>query len=373
MLLVVSCTQEVAPKNEDNGLVEAKLNVAFGKAINIAPENQDASIYYYYTLTPMWGALDSGFRYGEGTYTLGTGTYSSAPDGIITTSVTPGLWKIEVKGYLEQIGPDPTAKHVLYGVTKSYINKDENNIVVYVAPVTDESNEGGLSIRLEMEDLEENGAVTKVQYSIDGESTKHDLKQVDDDGQKLYVHDYITENNLELAAGFHTITFSLTNVYKGGVTRSFLIIPGQTVSITGSIYPSKFENESASINILSLGNGSLSISKVVTEGDNSASFEEGLAKGAKYTVTANGFSTINSVDGVYTVKSSSCEWYWGSEKNPVNTISSSSTTATLTTPSEPGVYALSCIAKCTIQFTLGDSNVEYTLIGEAVKQDILVE
>lgn len=373
MLLVVSCTQEVAPKNEDNGLVEAKLNVAFGKEINIAPENQNASIYYYYTLTPMWGALDDGVRYGEGTYTLGTGTYSSTPNEIITTSVTPGLWKIEVKGYLEQIGPDSTAKHVLYGVTKSYINKDTNNIVVYVAPVTDESNEGGLSIRLEMEDLEENGAVTTVQYSIDGESTKFDLKKVDDDGQKLYVHDYITENDLELAAGFHTITFSLTNDYKGGVTRSFLIIPGQTVSITGSIYPSKFENESASISILSLGTGMLEISTVATDQSHSAPVTGNLAKGTQYNVNAVNFTIPENHVG-YEVKNISYEWFWGSEKDSeTDTITSSTTTATLTTPTDPGYYALSCIAKCTIHYEVGDSVFDYNLIGEAVKQDILVK
>ena len=57
MLLVVSCTQEVAPKNE---LVEVKLSTVFGRDIEITGGTKTDSLKYKYTMTPNWIHWESG-------------------------------------------------------------------------------------------------------------------------------------------------------------------------------------------------------------------------------------------------------------------------------------------------------------------------
>ena len=107
MLLVVSCSQEVAPKADvDNGLVEAKIGVGISSrdiAINAADGNTN-DITYKYTLEPMWQELENGTPIvGKVTSEteLGKGNLS---EGLTTTNtnklVTPGLWKVTVFGYV---------------------------------------------------------------------------------------------------------------------------------------------------------------------------------------------------------------------------------------------------------------------------------
>lgn len=92
MLMVVSCTQEVAPKND--GLVEAKLNVAYSRDLSVTGDTNTSDIRLTYTMSPKWSVGDASEQiYGAKT--------SETPftDNVSIGYVTPGLWEVKVFAY----------------------------------------------------------------------------------------------------------------------------------------------------------------------------------------------------------------------------------------------------------------------------------
>ena len=93
MLMVVSCTQEIAPVN--NELVEARLGLAYGKDVTVNTAD-GAVITYTYALEPQW-VQNQDFNgtqiYGTKAETAINGTYkvSETVSDVSLGDVTPGL------------------------------------------------------------------------------------------------------------------------------------------------------------------------------------------------------------------------------------------------------------------------------------------
>ena len=363
MLMVVSCSQEVTPKTEDNGLVEVSVGVAYGKDVTVGYTHNE-KITYQYKLTALWDKLTNGSKpYGETSdfvNMFGSETKTLESTGLTATLdyVTPGYWLVEVRGLVGD-------KVVLQGSTKAYFNINDASTTVYVAPVKNENTEGKVTITLLMEDLDADDAndskVSKVKYAIDnGTTTVVDkiAKASTSDENKSFVndkavHEYsVTLNNVK--AGYHTITFTVDG-YVGGITKSFLMIPGNDVTIKGSVYPSKFSNSGANISVVSLGSANITVG----EGDNSRVFN---SAGLEPVVVTGGTSVkvaIGTISAPINGKTVVYQWYLNGEKKGNE---ASTTTTSIEIPNEPGEYNITCIAK----FSYSDSEIgKVTVYGNS--------
>lgn len=246
MLLVVSCAPEanVEGKVED-GLVDAKLNVAFGKAVNISA-GKDARIIYKYSLEPQWDALVAGKDpYGKKSNVALTEadgsnklfTISDAPSITSLGKVTPGLWKVIVDGYLcekqENGSYLETSNIVLRGYATLYFGHDKDTVTVFVAPVASEAVKGKISINLQMQDLERGD---RIMYKLDNAAEYTAIERSEAavvEGKAA--HSYVKELD-NISTGYHTISFKIEH-QDGGITRSFYLLKGNNVSIVGSVTP----------------------------------------------------------------------------------------------------------------------------------------
>ena len=383
MLLVVSCSQEVAPKNEDNGLVKATIGVAYGKDVTVV-YGDDADITYKYKLEPLWNNLENGAPiYGatKGEVSAYNTTYKlsgdPAPGEFTANYVTPGYWQITVNGY---VGQNENEKLVLTGSTKTYINKTTSNATVFVSPISDPNTNavGNVTITLLMEDLDADDAddskASKIKYYLDGSATGVPVTKIATDNtsenNSAYVnaneaHEYrITLNTV--AAGYHTITIKVDG-YTGGVTKSFLMIPGNDVTISGSIYPSKFEEAKSDITVVTLNPVVLKIND--TEFAN-ANVEPVKLTGQTFTATMADFNVTSGLTGTFNYT-----WYIDGKKQTVTNTTSN--VATLKIPSDPaddtvkpGDYTVTCVATLTTQDAEG-THVHYG--GEKFAGKIRVE
>lgn len=247
------------------------------------------------------------------------------------------------------------------GSTKVYFNNTNRNATVYVSPVGNNNATGNVTITLVMEDLDsgdtdETGA-SKVKYAIDnGSASTIDriTKTKTSDENKNYVankaaHEYsITLRDVQ--AGYHTITISVAG-YSGGVTKSFLMIPGNNVAIKGSVYPSVFENSNSSIQVVTLDSVELSINSTPFSSNSVEPVE--VEQGTTYTASIADFSSTG-LDGTFTYS-----WYvdgvkQGTADKPIN-----GQTAILTAPSTPGDYTVTCVAMLTATDKAGVTHVLY--------------
>lgn len=373
MLMVVSCTQEVAPVN--NGLVEATIGLAYGKDVTVT-HGKDAEITYMYKLTPMWSNLENGAPAYGGTDVFvnlfeGTKKIADTSLGTVTQYVTPGYWLIEVEGLVGNVA-------VLKGSTKAYFNSTGSTATVYVSPVSSES-KGKMTINLVMEDLDSadaaNDTASKIYYLLDGAD--------DISANRVYLtkgtavsgsaaHNYsvireTTENKDEgIVSGYHTITLKVDK-YTGGVTKSFLMIPGNDVTISGSIYPSQFKKSESTITVVSLGSKTLTAAgEQFTENNNtpvkvttksvSVSIEAFTAPFTQQEVSSLGYTGVTGI---------TYSWYLDGVKKGIDT-STSSTSIDLPVDTNstviPGDYTISCVAK----FTYTDAEgVCHTIYGDS--------
>lgn len=366
MLLVVSCAPEA--KVEDDGLVNASFSVAYGKDVTVA-FNSAVKINYTYSLEPEWNTLTSGVEpFGKQTnQPLATDKGISEPfEKTNLGRVTPGLWKITVEG---KIGD----KVVMKGSTKAYFRNGNNgnedkridaitSATVYVAPVNNVT-KGKLSISIQMEDLGDGNdiGVNAIECKLDGNTSVELTRNATPGKENVYTYS-ATKN--DVTSGYHYITFTVPG-YDGGVTKSFLMLPGSAsttggndVEITGSVVPSKFATTGASINVINIPD------KVITVGSGVGAKEfKGTDPYDPYIATA---LTVPVSIGTYTKPTDLPEgtrltdptytWY----VNGVNDGSYNAETGEITIPNEPGDYTITCIISVTYYDADG---LEYTIYG----------
>lgn len=391
MLLVVSCAPEAKVENNDvaNDLVDVKLSVAFGKAVVLGTTG-NARIQYKYKLTPKWSGLTEGKEpycektgevVVEGTDENNTTTeyfkITSSPNISSLGRVTPGLWQVDVKGYLckpQEQGGSYTVTDivVLEGSTTKYFGNGNDTVTVLVAPQssTQEAAKGTISIELEMQDLEKEGDVLqyKLQYKLDnGNYTDFDEKtSISGKAASRY------KSTISATTGYHTISFKITNL-KGGVTRSFYLLKGNDITITGSVTPSEFAEESAKISVLQLAEGGIELSG--TAGTTLPTVETSYQPGTIATAKAT-FGNLPVVGGNISSVIPEYTWYWGPIDEVTSSIitSTSNNTATIELPSTPGRYTLSCKVSCAVTIKNDDGTTsEHTIYGDAALQEFLVD
>ena len=367
MLLVVSCAPEanVEGKVED-GLVEAVIGLGrSAKDITIAnKDNAVAHITYKYSLQPAWSSKDTEAPiYGavsdneaEMKPIDGSHNIDAVVSNVSLGKVTPGLWKIHVIGYNSD-------KKVLEGRASAYFNGTGTAATVFVAPVsTDET--VSVTIKLKMQDLEgtETATLNKIKYSFTnlngGNAVEATMEPKDaTETSPANVKEY--EATVSVKSGFNTVTFSLPGYVngKGGITKTFLAIPGVPVTITGSVTPAEFKDGTADIKVLSIEGGSIAIKNgQTTVGQTS---EDGaniyaLTKGTPYTFTySNSKIDKNSEPYKSAIAAAGAEgsirtYTWFVGDTPITNIDGSEFTHNFS-DYEPGYYNITCIE--TVSFT----------------------
>lgn len=360
MLMVVSCTQEVAPKNE---LVKATIGLAYGKDVTVGYGDATTEITYKYKLEPLWDNLNNGAPiYGatNGEVEVYKKTINGTLESFNSNYVTPGYWQITVNGYVGDVA-------ILTGSTKAYFNNTNKIATVYVSPVKTEK-KGKITVSLVMEDLDANDAGSgdsKIYFTLDDETTEHVVTKgnaVSVSGTLKAAHNYSVTLD-DVKSGYHTITIKVKG-YEGGITKSFLMIPGNDVTIDGSVYPSKFIETTSTITVVSLGKKALTVAgETISEANHNTPI---IVETNEVSVSIAAFDEpISSADlnklG-YTANSLTYSWYLdgvkkGDDTNgPEATIKLSDTASSLV----PGDYTVTCIAK----YTYKDANgIPHTVYG----------
>ena len=374
MLLVVSCTQEV--KAPESDLVEARLGLAYGRDVSIVVDNVENPkvITYKYSLKPMWGQLNNGTKiFGEKTKADINGSFgvSDPVENVGIGPVTPGLWEIHVMGYADD-------KLVLEGKTSAYFVKGgSNTATVFVSPVETDAKET-VKINLVMEDLgsDEKNVINYTITNLASNSTTGPValsKTRNTDASYTYKAMTDSTEGIEVSAGYNTITFTTSSsAGEGGITKTFLLIPGLPVTISGSVYPAAFESGKASINVLSMTGATLGIKNgeaSVTEDTTDKVFK--LTNGGSYSISVNdaalNLDAVKSGLPAGTI-SGSTTYKWYVNGSEVNTgISTDKKTLTFS-ETIAGDYTVTCTIEYDYTYTDkkdGTGTVIYKAIGDA--------
>ena len=256
MLLVVSCSQEVkAPEN--NGLVEAKLNVAYGRDLDVTGDTKQDGVTLTYKMYPNWkidGAekvIYGGTKKADGGY-----EFRDLDENGSLGYVTPGLWTIEVeaKGHDVTNSVSVASKTIFTGKADVYFNDTTKTAIVYLAPVSEKNND--ITFSFLMQDLSESMSDDyKLTYSIYNEiNNKQAIRSgnlvgsVENEPEN--VKRYKEESTIEaLPGGFYRVNVSIyrkvtTDTLVGGTTKGFLVSGDASVTIGGNIEPSDYEKVS---------------------------------------------------------------------------------------------------------------------------------
>lgn len=378
MLLVVSCAPEANVEGKvKDGLVEAVIGLGrSAKNITITDDYAGTAITYKYTLKAAWKPEDTGAPiYGEVATEKELFTTTSFSETVSKSlgMVTPGLWNIEVKGYCKV---NDVEKLVLQGKASAYFNgtKDEQ-ATVFVAPVSS-AEKVNVEIILKMQDLGD-GTKNQIRYSF----TNLNNQYVEETGIISNPTDFVndtTENagktnvkvykvsNVEVNSGFNTVTFSLPGYEegKGGITKTFLAIPGVNVKIEGSVTPAEFVVGNAIITVLDIEGGSIAIKNGETPVRQTT--EDGasiyaLTKGTSYTFTySNSKIDKNSEPYKSAIAAAGAEgsirtYTWFVGDTPITNIDGSEFTHNFS-DYKPGYYNITCIE--TVSFSRDGQDYE---------------
>ena len=321
MLMVVSCTQEVAPKNE---LVEVKLSTVFGRDIEIKDGTDTTSLSYKYTMTPKWNNWTSG-DVGIG------GANGEKISGIVSTEtpvnqdaslgwVTPGLWTVSVYAY------DGTNTKVFEGSTEAYFSNQKARVTVYLKPVNQSNN--SLTFEIKMQDLDTNGGSYTLKYEVVGTpsitgTTQTDTKisgVLEKTGTLNNVSTYELEKNadaenarklISLQSDYYRVTVSIYDgdTLLGGITKGVLLSNGDVGKVTGNIEPSDYINAQFDVKLFdvktSLANSGITYysdnnyTTAITEPSEATETTEAteiLAKSAKATITLTDSTDVDKFD-----------------------------------------------------------------------------
>lgn len=266
MLMVVSCTQEVASKNE---LVEARISVGYGRDLTVENETKTSDLVYTYTMSHQWDDLDSVSEriYGDQT------TEKPFTDKGSIGYVTPGLWSINVKAYNagsvttnEQGVTVITGNPLFSGNANAYFSNQKKDVVVYLAPVENQTNY--LSFDITMQDLVGTGnGVTsgagsyELRYEIEGKGSYTGLANASspaltgtlapnkNEGKDTTTYKLAgNDSKVSLKSGFYTVTVSVYSIEEGsddklvgGIRKGFLLAGNANATVKGHIEPSDYE------------------------------------------------------------------------------------------------------------------------------------
>lgn len=272
MLMVVSCSQEVAPKTDNNGLVEARLNVGYARDLSVSGDTNTSNISLKYKMRPKW-------ENAVGTTEVIYGKKESETpfeDNSVIGYVTPGLWEVEVFAYETAKDASSTAatSPIFTGKANVYFSNQNTKATVYLTPTSNQSNT--LSFSITMQDLVGEGALTenkgngsyKLVYTVYGtgnEVVKDNTEQQQSldrielsgtlqDSNNDNVNDSkLYEGSTTLASGFYRVNVSIYSLPEnetdvktqgklvGGITKGLLLSGGKSATISGHIEPSDYE------------------------------------------------------------------------------------------------------------------------------------
>lgn len=261
MLLVVSCAQEVAPV--DNGFVEAKLSVGYGRGLSVTGYTDTSSIALKYTMSYQW-TKDTSAEAVVGEKT----TPTTFTDGSNIGYVTPGLWKIDVSAYEKDSNGAATGNAIFVGTANAYISNQNSSVTVYLAPTSNQTNT--LNFEIKMQDLvgdfassENKGSGSfKIVYSVYdtfNSAIKDKIELTDktpSDSNNDGKNDTTTyKGNTTLSSGFYRVNVAIYSIPEGktevkdgtlvgGITKGFLLSGGKKATISGHIEPSDYKNVS---------------------------------------------------------------------------------------------------------------------------------
>ena len=254
MLMVVSCSQEVAPKTEDNGLVDARLNIAYGRDLIVKGDSKAEDFYLEYTTEFQWANGNSVDGYTEGVE--GAKIAELKADGRLGW-LTPGYWKVTVKAYEKDATSNvKKGEPIFEGNTSAYFTSKASIATVFLEPVASEDNSISFDFTMQNLGTYDTDFVVKYSIAMNGSNLVSDQKfttseitdQTAPDGsnnQSKYKKTVNVIGNKKLASGYYTVTVSVYEVkngdetLKGGISKGMLLA-GNQATLSGHIEPSDY-------------------------------------------------------------------------------------------------------------------------------------
>lgn len=341
MLMVVSCTQEVAPV--DNGLVEVTLNTSAARSALTYSGLDIGDVSYSYKLNAKWNPSE-----GQDAVVGDTGINYVPYDGedVSLGFVSQGLWEVDVIGTID-------GKNVLHGNTQVYFNKTKSDVTVYVKPI-ETAETAGISLDVKVNDHDVDATNYKLYFTIVGVSGNSINGKVgNEETAKALTEVEMTKGSLDsnlyrtwtasvtgLTPGYYRVTVSMKNSsgVVGGITKGVLLFAGDTgengAKLTGSVNSMDFVNGTLNIVYPTV---TLSLSSKVDD----AEITETVT-GKKVVYTAN--STIDSSSlPSGSVGAATYTWY---ENGTV--VESNQTAAFEKTYTTPGYKTVTCVVTYTL-------------------------
>ena len=317
MLMVVSCTQEVAPKNE---LVEAKLNVAYGRDLSVIGDTKQDGVVLTYKMSPAWNATGSERIYGGTKNSAGTYEFISLPANGSLGYVTPGLWNIEVKASGHDVisAGNGQSKNIFSGTASVYFNETTKEATVFLAPISTANNSVTFSFLMQdlSGDMNNDYLLTYKIYNGNNNSSPFRSGELEGSAEtgsnnvKRYTE---TATINPLPGGFYRVnvsiyrkgTSSAENELVGGTTKGFLVSDEASVTIGGNIEPSDYESVSIDAYYVDVNTafktGNVMNGETDTGKDYGVSVNDTTNGGAKVTMGINDTTSHNStITGTYT-------------------------------------------------------------------------
>lgn len=268
MLMVVSCSQEVAPKTENNGLVEARLNVAYGRDLTVSGDTKQDGVTLKYAMYPQWNIENANEQiYGKSEGTIDNPSYKELKNGNLGY-VTPGLWKVFVVAYGHDDGENPSvnSKIIFSGDTDVYFNETTKSATIFLSPVV--STKNTITFNFKMQALSGTMTGETPDYVLEYKLFKDGDSFTTGSGSSIscskVVNNVCTfETSVDnVSSGFYRVNVSIYRKPKdengsyvkengedkmilvGGTTKGFLVSGGANVVIGGNIEPSDYEKVS---------------------------------------------------------------------------------------------------------------------------------
>ena len=280
MLLVVSCSQEVAPKDDaHSGLVEARLIANYGRTIKVDDATDAESLTLQYKMTHNWNNPENNPLY-EGITNPALSWTELHDDGKLGW-VTPGNWTIHVRavkltdGMSDEAKKSEDLKSVFSGSVTKYFAKDNTTATVYLNP-NSANTTNSVTIDVTMQDIKDaNGNSYILKYALVAGNTAITTTTVNDavtfgtvgstaEGSNITKY---SQSVTKLADGFYTLIIYVMNGTNGnevvgGVREGFLLTNGAQAKVTGHVEPSDYESVSINTEYVNV-NATLSTPSII--------------------------------------------------------------------------------------------------------------